>query len=137
VALIALWCLIAPPVSSVGDQSPHELYDALNALRIDPATTYQLVAAIALNSAVATSRFSREGKLAFLAPIDGRVTGFVFSGRGHTLAFPRDVVEKQQMAHFLGAPFWTRNSSVPMCASPTMPLTISSISSIPPVSLRS
>jgi hypothetical protein len=104
-ALFALWCLIAPPVFSAADQSPREYYDALNALRIDPATTYQLVTAnrIELRRGDVEIYFE-EGKLAFLAPIDGRVTGFVFSGRGHALAFPREVVEKQQMARFLGAP---------------------------------
>jgi len=42
--------------------------------------------------------------LAFFQPFEGRVTGFVFSGIGHTLALPRDPAEKQQMARFLGAP---------------------------------
>lgn len=104
-ALFALWCLIAPPVLSAADQSPREFYDALNALRVDPATTYQLVNAnrIELRRGDVEIYFE-EGKLAFLAPIDGRVTGFVFSGRGHALAFPREVVEKQQVARFLGAP---------------------------------
>ena len=105
VALFVLGCVIAPPVSSATDQSPHELYDALNALRLDSASTYQLATAnrIELRRGDVEIYFE-EGKLAFLAPIDGRITGFVFSGRGHALAFPRDVVEKQQMAHFLGAP---------------------------------
>jgi hypothetical protein len=104
-AVIALWCLTALPVSPASDQSPHQLYDALNALRIDPATTYQLVAANRIELRRADVEvFFEEGKLAFLAAIDGRTTGFVFSGRGRALAFPRDVVEKQQMAHFLGAP---------------------------------
>src|SRR5580704_15511257 len=105
VALIALWCLIALPVSPAAEQSPHELYDALNALRVDPSTTYQLVAANRIELRRGDVEiFFEEGKLAFLAPMDGHTTGFVFSGCGHTLAFPRDVVEKQQMAHFLGAP---------------------------------
>src|SRR5271169_4314628 len=105
VALLVLWCLIALPVSSAADQSPHELYDAIKALRLDPAATYQLAAAnrIELRRGDVEIYFE-EGKLAFLAPIDGRVTGFIFSGRGHALAFPREIVEKQQMAHFLGAP---------------------------------
>src|SRR5271170_3458119 len=105
VALLVLWCLIAPPVFSAADRTPHELYDALNALRLDPAATYELSAAnrIELRRGDVEIYFE-EGKLAFLAPIAGRVTGFVFSGRGHALAFPREIVEKQQMAHFLGAP---------------------------------
>ncbi len=104
-ALFVLWCLIAPPVSRTAEQSPRELYDALNALRLDPAATYQLVIAnrIELRRGDVQLYFE-EGKLAFFAPLDGHITGFVFSGRGHALAFPRDPVEKQQMAHFLGAP---------------------------------
>jgi hypothetical protein len=105
VALIALGCLIALPVSRAAGQSPHELYDTLNALRVDPSTTYQLVPANRIELRRGDVEiFFEEGKLAFLAPMDGHTTGFVFSGRGHTLAFPRDVVEKQQIAHFLGAP---------------------------------
>jgi len=45
-----------------------------------------------------------QGKLAFLQLFEGRLTGAVFLGRGHILTAPRDPVEKQQMAHFLGAP---------------------------------
>ncbi|HEY2545037.1 MAG TPA: M1 family aminopeptidase [Candidatus Acidoferrum sp.] len=98
-------CFVALPVSRAADQTPRELYDALNALRLDAATTYQLATAnrIELRRGDVEIYFE-EGKLAFLAPLDGRVTGFVFSGRGHILAFPREIVEKQQMAHFLGAP---------------------------------
>src|SRR5580658_1456730 len=105
VALLVLSCLIPPPVSLAADQSPHELYDAINALRLDAAATYQLATAnrIELRRGDVEIYFE-EGKLAFFAPLDGRVTGFVFSGRGHVLAFPREPVEKQQMAHFLGAP---------------------------------
>src|SRR5271170_5899891 len=104
-ALLVVWCLMALPVSSATVQSPHELYDAINNLRVDPSATYELSAAnrIELRRGDVEIYFE-EGKLAFLAPLDGRVTGFVFSGRGHALAFPREPVEKQQMAHFLGAP---------------------------------
>src|SRR5207245_6858112 len=45
-----------------------------------------------------------EGTLAFFSPFEGRITGAVFSGRGHALAVPRDPVEKQQMGRFLVAP---------------------------------
>jgi hypothetical protein len=104
-ALLVVWCLMALPVSSATAQSPHELYDAINNLRVDPSATYELSAAnrIELRRGDVEIYFE-EGKLAFLAPLDGRITGFVFSGRGHALAFPREPVEKQQMAHFLGAP---------------------------------
>src|SRR4029077_14887319 len=105
VALLILSCFITPAVSSGSEQSPHELYDAFNALRIDPAATYQIVAANRIELRRGDVEiYLEEGKLAFYAPIDGRITGFVFSGRGHALAFPRDPVEKQQMARFLDAP---------------------------------
>src|SRR5580658_6446294 len=103
-ALLVFWCVMALPVSAA-DQSPHEQYDAITALRLDPGSTYQL----SLANRIELRRgdveiYLEEGKLIFFAPIDGRITGFIFSGRGHALAFPREVVEKQQMAHFLGAP---------------------------------
>jgi len=105
VALLFFWCFLPPVVSSASDQSPHELYDALNSLRLDPASTYQLSTANRIELRRGEVEiYLEEGKLAFFAPIEGRITGFVFSGRGHALAFPRDLVEKQQMAHFLGAP---------------------------------
>lgn len=105
VALLILSCFITPAVSSASEQSPHELYDAFNALRIDPAATYQIIAANRIELRRGDVEiYLEEGKLAFYAPIDGRITGFVFSGRGHALAFPRDPAEKQQMARFLGEP---------------------------------
>ena len=105
VALFVLSFLIAPTVCSAADQSPHELYDALNAIRIDPAATYQMAASnrIELRRG-GVELYFEEGKLAFFAPNDGHITGFIFSGRGHILAFPRELVEKQQMARFLGTP---------------------------------
>ena len=86
-------------------KSPHELYDAFNALRLDPAAVYEVAATnrIELRRADLLLSFDT-GKLAFLQPLDGDITGVVFSGRGHALATPRGIVEKQQMARFLGAP---------------------------------
>src|SRR5271168_2601255 len=90
-----------PPVTS---RDPHELYDALSALRVDPAAVYRLEAEnrVSLRRGDATLSFD-EGKLGFLTALDGRITGAVFSGRGHAVAAPRDPVEKQQMAVFLNA----------------------------------
>jgi len=88
----------------VTDRSPHELYDALNALRVNPAEVYRLEpeARIILRRGDATLAFD-EGILAFFTALDGQITGAVFSGRGHVLAAPRDPVEKQQMARFLNS----------------------------------
>jgi hypothetical protein len=104
VALLLLSCLATPSLSRAPDRTPHELYDALNALRVDPASVYQLSAANRIELRRGEVEiYLEDGKLAFFSPIDGRVTGFVFTGHGHALAFPRDPVEKQQMGHFLAA----------------------------------
>lgn len=102
--LLLLLCLSTPQLSSAAERTPHQLYEALNALRLDPAAVYHLSAAnrIELRRGGVEIYFE-DGNLAFFAPFDGRITGFVFTGRGHALAFPRDPVEKQQIGHFLGA----------------------------------
>jgi len=103
--VLALSCLVAPPVSEPAEKSPHELYDAIKALRVDPSAVYHITSAnrIELRRGDAVISFE-EGALAFFTPLDGQTTGAVFSGRGHALAIPRDPVEKQQMGWFLGAP---------------------------------
>jgi Peptidase family M1 domain len=104
VAIFALSLVLASG-NLAAERSPHDLYDALLALRLDPSAVYEIVPAnrVELRRADLLLSFDK-GKLAFLEQMDGRVTGFVFSGRGHTLAIPRGVVEKQQMARFLGMP---------------------------------
>ena len=105
VALLGLCCLIVLPEVWPAEKSAREIYDQLNALRVDPAATYEIEAANRIELRRADVELSFEqGKLAFLQTLEGRVTGAVFAGRGHILAAPREVVEKQQMAHFLGAP---------------------------------
>ncbi len=104
-SIFALWCLLAPPSFSATERPPHELYDAINALRLDPSAVYHIVPANRIELRRGDALLSlEEGALAFFSPLDGRVTGAVFSGRGHVLAAPRDPVEKQQMGRFLGAP---------------------------------
>jgi hypothetical protein len=100
-----MWCLLAPAVFPATEKSPHELYDALKALRVDPANVYHLAPDnhIQLRRGDAVLSFE-EGTLAFFSPLDGQITGAVFTGRGHVLAAPRDPVEKQQMGRFLGSP---------------------------------
>ncbi|HVH72204.1 MAG TPA: hypothetical protein VNB49_13980, partial [Candidatus Dormibacteraeota bacterium] len=104
-SVFVLWCFLLPEAFSATEQSPHELYDAINALTVDSSAVYHLVPAnrIALRRGDAVISLE-EGTLAFYTPIEDRSTGAVFSGRGHVLAAPRDPVEKQQMGRFLGAP---------------------------------
>jgi len=105
VASLAIVCLLAVAGATAAEKSPHEVYDALNALRPDPAAVYELKPENRVELRRAGLKLSfDEGRLALFAPFEGRVTGLVFSGRGHVLAAPRDPVEKQQMGRFLGAP---------------------------------
>src|ERR1700726_4707001 len=104
VAFLGFSCLLATEVWAA-DKTAREAYDQLSALRVDPATLYEIDPANRIELRRGHVQLSFEqGKLAFLQVFEGRVTGAVFFGRGHIVAAPRDVVEKQQMAHFLGAP---------------------------------
>ena len=93
------------PVSPATDSSPREFLTALNALRLDPQSVYNIASADRIEVRQGDIFLTLEqGKLAFMEPFEGHLTGFVFSGIGHTLALPRDPAEKQQMARFLGTP---------------------------------
>src|SRR3977135_2446526 len=101
---LGLLCLLATGVRAA-EKSAREAYDQLNALRVDPATLYEIEPGNRIELRRGDVQFSFEqGKFAFLQLFEGRLTGAVFLGRGHILTAPRDPVEKQQMAHFLGAP---------------------------------
>ena len=96
---------LAIPYARAGESGPREILAALNALRLEPDRVYTVAPSnhIELRHGDIVLTFE-EGKIAFYQPFEGKVTGFVFSGLGHTLALPRDPAEKQQMARFLGAP---------------------------------
>ena len=104
-ATFALCSIVLPAAASGVDPSPRQLYESLNALRVDPSAVYTIDSAnrIELRRGDAKLSFD-DGVIGFFAPLDGRVSGAVFAGRGHALALPRATVEKQQMAAFLGAP---------------------------------
>jgi Peptidase family M1 domain len=91
--------------SRAADPSPRDVLTSLNALVLDSQNVYLIAPEnrIELRQGDLAIAFER-GKLAFFQPFEGRVTGFVFSGLGHTLGLPRDPFEKQQLARFLGAP---------------------------------
>ena len=109
-AIVALLCVPTPflraqDLQADPGKSPREAYQQLNALRLDSSAIYRVVEANRVELRRGDIQISfEEGNLAFFLPVDGRVTGMVFAGRGHALATPRGVMEKQQMARFLGAP---------------------------------
>jgi hypothetical protein len=90
---------------TAADSSPRELLTALNALAIDSQHVYTVSTKdrVELRKADTVLAF-QDGKIAFFQSFEGHITGFVFSGIGHIVALPRDPVEKQQVARFLGAP---------------------------------
>ncbi len=90
-------------------ERPREIYKALNALRVDSTQIYA-VNEIRLRRDAVSLIFS-DGVLGFLQAYDGRVTGVVFSGRGHVSANLRDPAEKQSLAHFLGVPLLDQSFS--------------------------
>lgn len=100
--LSLVFCGFAFPAA---EPSPRDILATLNGLRLDSEHVYKLSAEdrIELHQGDLVITFER-GKLVFFQPFEGHVTGFVFSGDGHALALPRDPVEKQQMARFLGTP---------------------------------
>jgi Peptidase family M1 domain len=105
VTFLGLLLALAPASTPAAERPAREIYDTLNALRVDPASTYHVTATNRIEIIRSDVRLSFEdGAFAFLSAFDGRLTGIVFSGRGHALAVPRGPVEKQQMARFLGAP---------------------------------
>jgi len=104
-SLIILLCAVSLTAQQAPPREPRELLAALNRVQLDPAAIYKVDSSshIELRRGDAKLLFE-EGYLGFFSAIEGKVTGAVFSGRGHILAIPRDPVEKQQLAHFLGAP---------------------------------
>jgi len=101
---LGLLCLLATGVRAA-EKSAREAYDQLNALRVDPARFTKLTRPIGLSCVGATfsSPWNRASS-PFLQLFEAVLPASCFLVAGHILAAPRDPVEKQQMAHFLGAP---------------------------------
>jgi len=104
-AFFVLCSVIGAPPASSNPRTAHQLYEAINALRLDPASAYQIKPEhrIELRRGDAKISFD-QGELIFFAALDNEITGVAFSGRGHILALPRETIEKQQMARFLDSP---------------------------------
>ncbi|MDP9146451.1 MAG: hypothetical protein M3N22_02240, partial [Acidobacteriota bacterium] len=104
-AFFFLCSLLSSSRPAFAQKTPHQLYDALNAIRLNPDSVYQIAPDnhIELRRGDATISFE-EGRLIFFKPLDGQITGAVFAGRGHILALPREIPEKQQLARFVGSP---------------------------------
>jgi hypothetical protein len=94
-----------PSLCRAAADSPRELLATLNSLQLDTQHVYTVTSKDRVQIRKGDAVISlQDGKIAFFEPFDGRVTGFTFTGIGHVLSLPRDPVEKQQLARFLGAP---------------------------------
>jgi len=94
---------IAPLAASQDEATdPRTLYRDLNDLRADAAHVYT-IEEVNLRRDIINLRL-KDGKLAFLQSLDGRITGAVFTGHGHIFATPRDRGERQSLAQFLRVP---------------------------------
>ena len=104
-AFFVLCSLTAVQPSRSTAPTAHQLYDAINALRLDPASAYQIKPEHRIEVRRGDAKISfDQGELIFFAPLDSEITGAIFAGRGHILTLPRDTIEKQQMARFLDSP---------------------------------
>ena len=88
--------------SAQAPTDPKALYQALNELRVNGSRVFNVRELHLKRSAFDITL--NEGKLAFLRPLDNRVTGAVFTGRGSIVALPREVAERRSLAEFLGVP---------------------------------
>jgi Peptidase family M1 domain len=88
--------------SSSAPTDPRALYQALNETRLDTAHVYT-IHELNLRRDVVSLTLD-DGKLAFFEPLGGRITGAVFTGRGHIIATPRDRGERLSLAQYLGVP---------------------------------
>lgn len=87
---------------AASNADPHALYLALNSLGPDGNHVFDVENIVIERDAI---RIRLEaGKLAFFQPLDGRVTGAVFTGQGHVIVEPRDASERRSLAQFLGVP---------------------------------
>jgi hypothetical protein len=95
--LIALSAAFQTPA---GDAD--EILAQLSKIHLDKKQIYN-VRDITIRRDVLTISLNR-GLIAFLEPVQGKVTGAVFIGSGEIVALPPDTIEKQQIYKFTGTP---------------------------------
>ena len=98
VACVFCWT----PARSQTQAGPREMYQSLNGVRADAGRTYYVRELVLRRDVVRV--FLSEGKLAFLQPREGKITGAVFTGQGRVIAVPRDPIERRSLARFVETP---------------------------------
>ncbi len=96
--LVAFLCVCG----HAGNRSALQVLGTIRKARLDPTKLYRVREAAIYREDLRI--YLTEGTLAFLQPVEGRVTGAVFVGEGELLLIPPDPVEKGSLARFTGVP---------------------------------
>jgi hypothetical protein len=80
--------------------TPRQIYDALNGLRVNSAEVYHVRGVRIRRDAISITL--DDGDLGFFEEYGGRVTGAVFTGKGHVIGMVLDASERESLAQFLG-----------------------------------
>lgn len=97
--LLAVFCVFGCPAA----QPPaREVLESLRKARMDPSQLYRVHDVALYREELRI--YLVDGTIAFLQPVEGRVTGAVFIGQGELLLIPPDAVEKASLALFTGVP---------------------------------
>lgn len=101
---VAVWAGANSPSQAGSEErlDPEALLKALEEVRFNLKHVYR-VRDLSLRRDAVTLNFNR-GRLVFLTPVNGVVTGLLFWGQGTLVAVPPYRVEKQQLNLFTGAP---------------------------------
>jgi len=101
----ALGQQLPPTVASVAPENslnPQQLYESLASVQLDTAKVYSVRNLSVRRDGVEI--FLENGRLAFLQPVEGQITGAVFSGHGRIFAVPPDPAERASLAQYLKVP---------------------------------
>lgn len=95
--------------TAIASLPPRQLYRSLSTLPVDGAHIYNVHNLVVRRDGVAFT--FTDGVLGFLAPLDGRISGAVFIGRGRVFALPPNRAERASVLRFLKVPlvdvdFW-------------------------------
>jgi hypothetical protein len=105
-ALPAFWLLACSlhAVPSAAQQAPEplELLKQLSSVTLDPTQVYVIRDAHITRARM--NLYLNRGFIAFMSPVEGEVTGAVFSGEGEVLMIPPNRAEKRNLAQFTRAP---------------------------------
>ena len=108
---VAGWILLPRPSLTLetAPNEPASLLKSLEEIHFDSPRTF-VVRDLVLRRTAFTLNFER-GRMIFLAPINGAVTGLLFWGKGTIVFRPPSKMERQQLNYFTGSPILNEHFS--------------------------